>query len=378
MVDSADHPNGPAAETSTTSSGTSSPPGTIRLPDQPYPPPGANDGADLDEANGISELPTLSEDSSNASTDGTPAPGQYFADVGTVPVAPTIDHIYPLSFSTVLYSPEGSIFLVLAEGLCLAILGLSVVIAYFLLTGRQRHPLGATLSIFGGVVICIVILALYYAVVRPLLRRRSTSLRESSGSDHNQPNISNKSSSAVAAAGRGGADESRSRNQLLILQYHNITKKQAQSSYRNSQIAMMTGLLLLIAGGIATVAAPTSARYVIGGLAALGTALSGYLGATFIRAYSIAQAQMNYHYGQPLVTSYLLEAERMTNSVTGARGEQIMQTVIEATLRGASDAARALTPLEPARLRKRPAQERDGATFRGSGSRAPTAEPGPS
>jgi CHASE3 domain sensor protein len=142
-----------------------------------------------------------------------------------------------------------------------------------------------------------------------------------------------------------GPDDARTNNQLLIDRYHQLTTQQAATSYRNSQIAMAAGLALLVIGAVVAINTTSgSAQLVVGGLTALGTALSAYLGATFIRTYERALLQMNYYFGQPLVTSYILEAERLSGKLSKAKRDNALSAIISETLLGASNASRALSP----------------------------------
>lgn len=139
-------------------------------------------------------------------------------------------------------------------------------------------------------------------------------------------------------------------NQRLIGSYHGITTAQARSAFRNSQIAMAVGLVILVGGGAVALRATDNpaGQVIVGVLAALGSAFSAYLGATFLASYNRALQQMNYYYGQPLVNSYLLTAERLSKELSdaGAR-DQSLREVIASTLEGARQASGAIDPVEP-------------------------------
>jgi TRADD-N domain-containing protein len=93
------------------------------------------------------------------------------------------------------------------------------------------------------------------------------------------------------------------RTSRLILQYHDMVKRQANSAHRSTQVAMLTCLVVLIAGAaVAIRSGSSSTQMVVGGLAALGGTLSAYLSATFMSAYNRTLAQLNYFFGQPLST----------------------------------------------------------------------------
>jgi hypothetical protein len=144
---------------------------------------------------------------------------------------------------------------------------------------------------------------------------------------------------------RAGRDDARTNNQLLIDRYHQLTTQQAATSYRNSQYAMAVGLALLVAGSVVAIRSTSgSVQLVVGALTALGTTLSAYLGKTFIRTYERALLQMNYYFGQPLVTSYILEAERLSGKLSEAKRDDALSGIISETLLGAANASRALGP----------------------------------
>ncbi|HET9663943.1 MAG TPA: hypothetical protein VFP00_06930 [Burkholderiales bacterium] len=142
-------------------------------------------------------------------------------------------------------------------------------------------------------------------------------------------------------------------NQRLIASYHSITTSQARTSYRNSQIAMGVGLLILIVGAAEVIRAEaTNVQLVLGGLTGLGSAFSAYLSATFLGAYYRALEQMTYFYGQPLIASYLLTAERLSTELsTEDKRDAALNKIIASSLDGAKLSASAVTPRStPTRL----------------------------
>jgi hypothetical protein len=216
----------------------------------------------------------------------------------------------------------------------LLILATAGVVAYFLFSQHPSHPLAAWLTIFAGLGLCIGI-AWLYEIMR-LKAREATRQAEKAQEERERE----------TASGVTGEDV-RARNQRRIDEYNQIAWDQARGSYRNSQVAMAIGLALLVSGVVTTILeSHTAAQLVVGGLTGLGSAVSAYLGATFIRAYNEAINQMNYYYGQPLVHSYLLEAERMSMSpeIDESARNKVMVKVIDATLAGAAEAAKALAP----------------------------------
>jgi hypothetical protein len=155
---------------------------------------------------------------------------------------------------------------------------------------------------------------------------------------------------------RSGRNDPSSTNQRLMLEYHKLTRSQAEASHRNSQVAMAAGLVILLAGGVTAIRADeASAQIVAATLTAVGSMLSAYLGSTFIRAHQEDVRQINHFFGQPLVQAYILEAERITTKVSdSSKRDGMYEQIISEVLGGASQAARALRPADvPAKPRKR-------------------------
>jgi hypothetical protein len=101
------------------------------------------------------------------------------------------------------------------------------------------------------------------------------------------------------------------REQMAL--YHQIATSQARAAGRNSQLAMAIGFGALIAGSVVAIASDNATtKLVTGGLAALGGIFSGYIARTFFVAQDKAIGQLYKYWEQPLTTSYLLTAERIT------------------------------------------------------------------
>jgi hypothetical protein len=127
-------------------------------------------------------------------------------------------------------------------------------------------------------------------------------------------------------------------NQTQMDQYHDITKHQAEDAYRNSQIAMAAGLIILVLATIAAILVKgNTSKIILGGVAGLGTAFSAYIGATFLNAYHSALAQLNYYFSQPLINSYFLSAERIVTDMSPERRDDLRAKIIDSMLQGAVD-----------------------------------------
>jgi hypothetical protein len=265
---------------------------------------------------------------------GLPQPGTYFEQVQSIPPA----RVWRPedSFSSSVLIRRSYTFSFLLFSTALLILAIAGVVAYFLFKHHPAHPLAAWLTILGGVGLCIGMFWLAGLTTR--ISRGKPDARYSSRSPDERPPSQQRS--------KARSEDPRDRNQRRIEEYNEIAWSQARGSYRNSQIAMSIGLALLVVGVITTIRqSQTSTQLIIGGLTGLGSAVSAYLGATFIRIYNEAINQMNYYYGQPLVTSYLLEAERMSMALEKSDTRyKVMERVIDATLAGAAEAGQALSP----------------------------------
>ena len=204
--------------------------------------------------------------------------------------------------------------------LAIAILvaGLGTVLGLFLILEHvNHHPLAGAMTIAASWLVAIVI------IVGGQLFILQKSKLATVGSSPNRR--------------KEAIPDERTLNQQSLKKYHDLTQHQASSSYVIAQIAILVGLLLLIGAGIVIVraSAPT-VQIVVGALGVVGSTLSGYVGATSIAMYNRAQAQMNFYYAQPLVQSYILEAERISNCLSSKRKDSALERVIAQTLEGAA------------------------------------------
>jgi hypothetical protein len=127
-------------------------------------------------------------------------------------------------------------------------------------------------------------------------------------------------------------------NQTQMDQYHDITKHQAAHSYRNSQLAMGSGLAIIVLAAIAAIVLKDdSAKIILGSIAGVATAFSAYIGATFLNAYRSALKQLNTYFNQPLVASYLLSAERIAGTMSREHRDEMRAKIIGTMLQGAID-----------------------------------------
>ncbi|MFI6296670.1 helix-turn-helix domain-containing protein [Nonomuraea sp. NPDC050790] len=116
--------------------------------------------------------------------------------------------------------------------------------------------------------------------------------------------------------------------------YHEIATGQARQSFRNAQIAMGLGFLLLVAFAVLTlVAQSTAAAIVTGALGATSAAFAAYISKTFVRSQETSAAHLRSYFDQPLEFSRYLAAERLLNGVDKLEPEQ-RAVIVADVLRG--------------------------------------------
>jgi hypothetical protein len=124
-------------------------------------------------------------------------------------------------------------------------------------------------------------------------------------------------------------------NRKQMQAYDALARGQAASSYRVAQIAITVGLLVLVGGSIVAIAAQDeTTKITTAALTASGGAIAGYIGRTFLRTYERALEQLNFYFEQPLVTSYILTAERVSETMSAARRDDIREKIVERIMDG--------------------------------------------
>lgn len=125
-----------------------------------------------------------------------------------------------------------------------------------------------------------------------------------------------------------------SANRDLLDEYQRPVRRQARTSYTFAQIAIFVGLLLLIGGVVITLlASDSSAKLGVAGVAAVGAAVSGYVARTYLRVYERAQDQLNFYFREPLISSYLLTAERLAEKLTGNLKDEVHAEMVREMVR---------------------------------------------
>ncbi|WP_188186833.1 helix-turn-helix transcriptional regulator [Nonomuraea sp. SYSU D8015] len=116
--------------------------------------------------------------------------------------------------------------------------------------------------------------------------------------------------------------------------YHQIATGQARQSFRNAQIAMGVGFVLLVVFAVlALTAQSTPGAIVTGALGATSAAFAAYIGRTFVRSQETAATHLRSYFDQPLEFSRYLAAERLLNSIERLETDQ-RATITAEVLRG--------------------------------------------
>jgi hypothetical protein len=89
-------------------------------------------------------------------------------------------------------------------------------------------------------------------------------------------------------------------------------------------------LLVLVGGSIVAIAAQDeTTKITTAALTAIGGAIAGYIGRTFLKTYERALDQLNFYFEQPLITSYVLTVERIAGNMTDARKDDVYDKIIQ-------------------------------------------------
>lgn len=100
-------------------------------------------------------------------------------------------------------------------------------------------------------------------------------------------------------------------NRQQLDEYQQLTRRQQRTAFALTWGAAVAALLILVAGSIVALRVGDQDKYITGGLTALGTLLSTFLGQTFFRGHERAVEQLNLYYLEPSLTGRMLAAERI-------------------------------------------------------------------
>lgn len=111
--------------------------------------------------------------------------------------------------------------------------------------------------------------------------------------------------------------------------YHQIATRQAETSFRNGQIAMVTGFVILAASLLLALIPKSVAASVVTGVLGTGAgALGAFISWTFLRSQENAANQLRGYFLQPLEFSRYLVAERLLDSLSDDKKAEGILTII--------------------------------------------------
>lgn len=127
--------------------------------------------------------------------------------------------------------------------------------------------------------------------------------------------------------------------QQRIDHYHRLATSQSTTSFRIGQAIMILGFVAVVALGIFAASATNGTAAIAASVVAVaGAALSGFVGATFMRSQSEASSQLREFFLQPVEFSRLLGAERLIQLLKeDAAKERAIEHIIQATARPSAD-----------------------------------------
>jgi hypothetical protein len=141
-------------------------------------------------------------------------------------------------------------------------------------------------------------------------------------------------------------------NHDLMTRYHDLTLDQATHSFRHSQFAMAAGLGWILLGVVVALApSHTDVKVTVGVLTGLAAAIAGYISKTFLGSYIVSIDQINRFFQHPLVVSYLLNAERVSQELNENK-EQVLGSVVEESIMAARRVLTVLTAPKTTRPRR--------------------------
>lgn len=100
-------------------------------------------------------------------------------------------------------------------------------------------------------------------------------------------------------------------NRQQLDEYQQLPRRQQRTAFALTWGAAVAALLILVTGSIVARRVGDQDKYITGGLTALGTLLSTFLGQTFFRGHERAVEQLNLYYLEPSLTGRMLAAERI-------------------------------------------------------------------
>ena len=134
-------------------------------------------------------------------------------------------------------------------------------------------------------------------------------------------------------------------NRSQMEAYDTAARAQAERSNLAALWAMSFGGLFLVGGLVVAIQVTDStSKFTFAGVAALGTVASSYIARTFLVNARAATQTAMYYFQNPLASSYLLTAERVTATLPSAEQSELRAAIIKAAISQADSAARIASP----------------------------------
>jgi hypothetical protein len=119
--------------------------------------------------------------------------------------------------------------------------------------------------------------------------------------------------------------------------FHRIGESQARQSFRNAQLAMGAGFLLLVVFVVtAVLARSTAGSIAAGGLGAVAAGLSAYIAKTFVKSQEMTTEALQRYYDEPLALSRYLAAERlvMGSGLSESQRAELLHALVHSMVTG--------------------------------------------
>jgi chemotaxis protein histidine kinase CheA len=191
--------------------------------------------------------------------------------------------------------------------------------------------------------------------------------------------LSEREQATAAADGSGDGDKDKDKdleellrlNRTQMQAYQALSRGQQRSAFRSSLIALFVGLVVLVGGVVVVVLVKgDTSKVAIAGVAALGSALSSYIASTYLQLHGEAARQLRFFSDQPIITSYIYEAERLVTKIPvrsrPAIYRLVIKDVMEVAKSGALSASRPRESVAEKKLVRKKAKGSD--TSEGSGT----------
>ncbi|MGD6742998.1 hypothetical protein ACOKM3_14270 [Streptomyces sp. BH106] len=169
------------------------------------------------------------------------------------------------------------------------------------------------------------------------LRRRLAELEAGAGEAAQADDEPGESDPSLSLSSRLALPELWALTHSRLDLYHEIATGQASRSFRNAQVAMVLGFVLLVAFVVVALQASTTAGAVVaGGLGAVAAGLAGYVSRTFVRSQEAAAGHLRAYFDQPLEFSRYLAAERLVadSNLTEEQRAEVVTELAKAMIAG--------------------------------------------